>query len=177
MKEEEFLNYHIKDNDTGLFVEDTCIMFKWEKPVIQESIKEICERVKPKSVLEIGFGYGYTAEQFQKCGVGKHIIIEPHPEIYKKALEWASKRPCKCIIILNSFWQDVDLPHDEFDLVYYDAYELVFQDSISWTTKFKTKWVSEVFIDGKDNREGFKFKVEGKEYFQPLIKNNNKGFN
>ena len=170
MKEQEFLQKKPRYNDEGIWIDEVCIMFKWEKEAIEESIKLICDKVKPYSVLELGFGYGYTAEQFQKCGVRKHVIIEPHPEIYKKAVEWANKRPCKHICVLNSFWQDVDLPQDEFDLIYFDTFEMVFDDNTSWKTKFKTKWLSEVFLD-EPLGKGFRFKINGKEYFQPLVEN------
>ena len=67
-------------------------MYKWEKPFIKEGVRRICENIKPKSVIEIGFGYGYTADTFQDYGVKIHVIIEANKQIYDKACEWAKEQ-------------------------------------------------------------------------------------
>jgi len=42
------------------------------------------------NILEIGFGMGICSDRIQETpGILSHTIIEVHPEIYKRALEWS----------------------------------------------------------------------------------------
>ena len=60
------------------------IMHIGEKELIQKQAKEIMKD-KPKSVLELGYGLGLTAEIFKEAP--KHLIVEIHPEIAQAARE------------------------------------------------------------------------------------------
>jgi len=174
--EQQFRDEPLREDDTGLWLFDKCIMYKEELPYITKGVELICEKIKPKKVLELGFGYGWTATKFQECGVEKHIIIEAHPEVYAQALEWKEQYPDKDIEIIFDFWQNITL-EEEFDLVYYDTFEIVdIKNSIEWDlTNLKGEyWATcyadydETFADYKE--PNFIFEVEGEKYFQSLYK-------
>ena len=176
MKRQEFRETDIIDNQFGLCyktkVGDIYIMWKWEEPFIRESIREICKKVKPKSVLELGFGYGYTAEEFQKYGVEKHTIVEAHPDLFARAkLEWLPKFPK--VKLVNAFWQDYD-DKKEYDLIYDDCYEVV-DGSCSYGSarieplkKFNFQWYASAFED-VPNAMAFPYKTTIEKY-QPLTR-------
>jgi len=60
------------------------IMHIKEKEFIQKQAKDIM-KLKPKSILELGYGLGLTAEIFKDSP--KHLIVEIHPEIAQAARE------------------------------------------------------------------------------------------
>ena len=74
------------------------------------------------NILEIGFGMGLCSNRIQQNPkISKHTIIEVHPDIYKKALEWAVDKPN--VNILLGDWLDV-IPHlkdIKFDGVLHDT--------------------------------------------------------
>jgi len=73
-------------------------------------------------ILEIGFGMGLCSDRiYENTNVTSHTIIEVHPEIYQKALEWASDK--KNINILLGDWVDIipKLKDIKFDGVLHDT--------------------------------------------------------
>ena len=50
------------------------MMKECEEKEIKEEAKSLYEKYKPKSILEVGFGLGYTATQFQECGI-ENILL------------------------------------------------------------------------------------------------------
>ena len=170
--EKQFKEEKLREDDKGLWLFDKCIMFKEEYPFITKGVELICKKIKPKKVLELGFGYGWTSTQFQKCGVKEHTIVEAHPLIYSQAVEWQKKYPNTKII--HSFWQNLELK-DEYDLIYYDTFEIVQTNNNDELDNLKTKyWATcyadydETFADYKE--PSFTFKVNGRKYFQSLYK-------
>ena len=71
-----------------------------------------------QTVLEFGFGKGWTASEFQRKGVTRHVILEPNKEVYQAALIWKSNYSTN-IDILNIWSWDYNGGED-FDLVYDD---------------------------------------------------------
>ena len=134
MKEKEYQNSKLIFNEKGIFLGNMPIILIAEKKIIQKSIQRLCKDLKPKLVLEIGFGLGYTADEFQKNNLDKHIIVESHPEIYKRALEWAKD---KNVEIIYDFIQNVNL-EEEFDVIYDDRKEFVYSN-FDFLNKFKYK--------------------------------------
>ena len=52
----------------------------------------------------------------------RHIIVEAHPQIYKRALAWS--KDLNHVTVVHSMWQDVKLQElGPFDAVYFDTYE------------------------------------------------------
>lgn len=72
-------------------------------------------------ILEIGFGMGISASYIQQNNIKSHTIIEVHPEIYKRASDWANSKNNVNIILGN--WYDV-LPtiYDKFDGIFHDTH-------------------------------------------------------
>lgn len=125
MNKEDFINSKLEFDERGIYLKDIPIMRSWEKPFIKKQIKDILNEYNPQTVLEIGFGLGYTADEIQEFGVKKHIIVEAHPEVFEKAKEWSIN---KNVILINSFIQDFKTD-EEIDLIYDDRYELVFNNT------------------------------------------------
>ena len=102
------------------------LMYEGEKDTIEKRVMDLCKKYKPKKVLEIGFGLGYTATTFQKYGVKEHIIVEAHPKIFKEAVKWANKYQGKSRIqLVQSFIQDFKYDEKGYDLIFDDRCELV----------------------------------------------------
>ena len=104
------------------------IMRECEEKEIKEEVKNLCEKYKPQSVLEVGFGLGYTATQFQECGIKKHVIVEAHPQMVRDAKKWKENYPTRDIEIVHEFLQDYAFNESDFDLIYDDRYEIIDRD-------------------------------------------------
>jgi hypothetical protein len=151
-------------------------MYGNEEEYIRESIRQILRRTDAKSVIEIGYGLGFTAREFQNQGIEKHIIIEPNKYIYNQALRWAEGK--RGIEIINKRHQDIradELP--VVDLVYDDIYELVVPKKIErYNFHFKSKWYAEFCSDYPGDeciigREYFRFKIDKYDKIQLLEPN------
>ena len=71
------------------------------------------------------------------------------------------------IDFVNTFWEDFETD-EEFDLVYYDPYEII--ETTYKVDKFKFKHKAYMFAEKEIAGGGFWFEINGKEYFQPLQK-------
>jgi len=95
------------------------VMMEWEKPYMHACI----DALKPfGDVLEIGFGLAYSAERIQSFHPKSHTIIEFHPEVAKKAREWAKKYPH--VTIVEDTWQNALPKLGIFDCIFFDDYPL-----------------------------------------------------
>ena len=97
------------------------IMMEWEKNYMIKSIQEL----NPEgSVLEIGFGIGYSATEICKnLNVKKYTIIECSPEVWKNFEIWKKdQRDDLEINLIKGRWQDVLELVDKFDYIYFDDY-------------------------------------------------------
>ena len=182
---EEYIAEPLVDDNEGLKLFDITIMYRYEDGEIQEGlklVKNLNKNLKIKTVLELGFGYGFTATLFQEAwNPDKHVIIEAHPEIYQRALEWKAQYPDKDITVINAFWQDVDFSNQQFDLVYDDTYELIFNENDEidfehidykiWANCYidVTPEIQERLDNGSEMwMNGVFFEVNGKICFQPF---------
>ena len=176
----EFRKLPIAITEKALMCGGDMLVWLDEKERLQEGVKLLCEKYQPKSVLEIGFGMGYTAQAFQDCGVKKHTIIEAHPEIYQKAMLWAEDYPDTDIIF--KFFQDYKTKA-KYDVVYDDRMDLVFENDEFVGASEKTRnWLKSYCNAGgvvagyarelaelKEFDVGFYFNCQGGEYRQPIM--------
>jgi len=126
ISKEEFRNGEIYKEGDRLMLSGNDIMYYSEKKTIEQRVLELCKKYKPKKVLEIGFGLGYTATAFQKYGVKEHIIVEAHPKIFKEAVKWANKYQGNSRIhLVQSFIQNFKYDEKGYDLIFDDRCELV----------------------------------------------------
>lgn len=95
------------------------VMMEWEKPYMHACI----DALKPfGDVLEIGFGLAYSSERIQSFHPKSHTIIEFHPEVAKKAREWAKRYPH--VTIVEDTWQNALSKLGVFDCIFFDDYPL-----------------------------------------------------
>ncbi len=95
------------------------VMMEWEKPYMEACI----DALSPAGdVLEVGFGCGYSATRIQHFKPKSHTIIEFHPEVAKKAREFASRHPN--VIIIEDTWQNTLSRLGTFDAIFFDDYPL-----------------------------------------------------
>ena len=117
--ENDWVNGKFEETETDYKISDTNILYKNEIEFLPKGVELICKKIKPKSVLEFGFGKGWTATEFQKQGVERHVILEPNKENYQMALEWKKQFDDSDIEILNIFSWDYS-GGETFDLIYDD---------------------------------------------------------
>ena len=125
---EQWIDGKFEETDTEYKISDTNILWKNEEPILKKGVELLCKKHKPKSVLEFGFGMGWTATEFQKQGVKRHVILEPNKENYQMALEWKTKYDDSDIEILNIFSWDFET-EEKFDLVYDDRQQFLDKDN------------------------------------------------
>jgi len=126
MSLDEFMNAKVYKKGNALMINDSEVMYYSEKETITERVLELCRKYKPKKVLEIGFGLGYTATAFQEYGIKEHIILEPQPKIFKKAVKWANKYQGNGRIqLIQSFIQDFKYDEKGYDLIFDDRCEVI----------------------------------------------------
>lgn len=137
MTELEYKNSLLNINKHGIFLGNTEIMNAKEKPFIKQQARDLCEKYKPESVLEIGYGMGYTAEEFKKYAK-KHVVVEPHPVLAQQARD-------NGYVVIEDFIQNIILS-EEFDLIYDDRCELVFEGNKDFLNNIKHKHYEELNI-------------------------------
>ena len=119
--------------------EDVIIMMDWEHPIMSASAAYITEN--GGDILEIGFGMGISANYIQSHSISSHTIIEPHPQIVEKAVEWSNGK--SNVTIISQSWADVTGSLGTYDGIFYDtSYDdkhNLFSSSLSELTKTGTK--------------------------------------
>ena len=118
MELQEWIDGVFEETETDYKINDVIILYKHERECLPMGVKHLCDKLKPESVLEIGFGKGWTATEFQKQGVKHHTILEANKIVYESALKWKEQYDTD-IRILNIFSWDYNLDRD-YDVVYDD---------------------------------------------------------
>jgi len=118
MELQEWIDGIFEETDIDYTIAGENILYKKETEYLKKGVKLLCDKLHPKSVLEFGFGKGWTATEFQEQGINRHVILEPNKENYQMALEWKDSYDTD-IEILNIFSWDYD-SDEKFDLVYND---------------------------------------------------------
>ena len=134
-----FYNDKIICEDTGSTFYSSEIMMDWEHPIMSASAAYITEN--GGDILEVGFGMGIASGYIQSHSISSHTIVENHPQIIPKAVEWASGK--SNVTIVSQSWYDVKDSIGTFDGVFYDTFgddDLIhFSSSLSNLTKNGTK--------------------------------------
>ena len=173
MTNQEWVNGVFTESETDYKIAGLNILYKNEKEYIKKGVKLLCDKLNPSSILEFGFGKGWTATEFQKQGVKRHVILEPNKENYKMALEWKSHYSTD-IEILNIFSWDYD-SHENFDLIYDDRFYLNNEEHYKHMDKILPagQWyASNALPDPNKEIDDYPifFKMNGIEYVQSLSK-------
>ena len=120
--------------------EEVIIMMNWEHPAMSASAAYVTEG--GGDILEIGFGMGISANYIQSHSITSHTIIEPHPQIVEKAVEWSSGK--SNVTIISQSWADVTGSLGTYDGIFYDTSfddkHNLFSSSLSELTKTGTKF-------------------------------------
>jgi predicted O-methyltransferase YrrM len=115
------------------------VMMDWEDSLMSASAAYVTQN--GGDILEIGFGMGISAGYIHSHSIDSHTIIENHPDIIPKAIEWASNK--SNVTIISQSWYDVKDSLGTFDGVFYDTFEdenyKDFSSSLSTWTKSGTK--------------------------------------
>ena len=125
----DWINGKFEETDIDYKIAGKNILWKYEENFLAKGVELLCKKHKPKSILEFGFGKGWTATEFQKQDVQRHVILEPNKENYQMALEWKKQFDDSDIEILNIFSWDLNT-EEKFDLVYDDRQQFLDKDNI-----------------------------------------------
>lgn len=119
--------------------DNNMVMAEWENDIMLASAHALCEN-QPEgfSVLNVGFGLGIVDEAIQAHKPGRHVIIEPHPDVlaFMEARGWHEKPGVE---IFRGTWEQFMKPENDengeivmalgdFDAVYFDTYSQDYQD-------------------------------------------------
>ena len=125
-------------NDAGNSIEME-VMMDWEDSLMKKHADYVC--INGGDILEIGFGMGISANYIQQNNPASHTIIENHPQIIKKAKEWASDKPN--VTIIEGDWYEVKDSLSTYDGIFYDTFNDQnmdkFKDSLNTLTKLGSK--------------------------------------
>ena len=99
------------------------VMWAWGESYMQELAK-IATR-NGGVILEIGFGFGFSADYIQKQSIEKHVIIEMNANVFAKLKIFKQNAP-KTVEPIFGLWQEVipSMPDESFDAILFDAYPL-----------------------------------------------------
>lgn len=163
MTQDEYRNAKFRYEGDHIWMGNIDIMSGVPRAVYESSVQAICDKVKPKRVLEIGYGLGIAADIFRKNHVTRHFIVEPNKELVANA-------DTKGRVFLNDFIQNIKGIDEEFDLLYNDIFDLT--GSSFSVDRFRYRWYAPLFLPGNQAYgNGFYFECQGERYFQRLEKN------
>jgi hypothetical protein len=127
-----------------LFKDNQQVMMEWEKPYMEASI----DILNPHGdVLEIGFGFGYSATQIMKYKPKSYTIIECDPNIIQNINRWREKYPETPIHIVKGKWQDTLFTLGTFDEIYFDDYPFDITQQSSHMEKIVSQKRINIFLD------------------------------
>tara|TARA_R100000008_G_C3558533_1_gene154644 strand:- start:600 stop:1154 length:555 start_codon:yes stop_codon:yes gene_type:complete len=178
MELQEWVSGSFQETDTDYKIAGRNILYKNEEDFLVKGVELLCDKLNPTSVLEFGFGKGWTATEFQRKGVTRHVILEPNIENYQMALTWKSNYSTN-IDILN-IWSWDYTGGETFNLVYDDREPVTSNDGDNHFTKMaeifpSNQWYARnagVLTTDINNFQGdsFSFTLNGTTYIQHLIK-------
>ena len=136
MELQEWVSGSFQETDTDYKIAGKNILYKSEIDYLPKGVELLCDKLNPTSVLEFGFGKGWTATEFQRKGVTRHVILEPNIEVYQTALTWKTNYSTN-IDILNIWSWDYS-GGETFDLVYDDREPVTAADCDNHFNHMKT---------------------------------------
>jgi type IV protein arginine methyltransferase len=114
---------YTEDGNALLDQDEDAVMMEWERPLMKAHAQIMMENGQ-KRVLNVGFGMGIIDSALQELQPDLHIIIEAHPDVYKRMLadRWDQKPNVR---ICFGRWQEV-VPmliaeKVEVDSIFYDT--------------------------------------------------------
>jgi len=143
----DYINTNLEFYDNKIVIEDTGsdwngfeVMMDWEHPMMSSSAAYVTQN--GGDILEIGFGMGISAGYIQSHSIDSHTIVENHPQIIPKAVEWANGK--SNVTIVSQSWYDVKDSIGTFNGVFLDIWDdsdnwLMFSSSLSGFVKSGTK--------------------------------------
>ena len=176
----DYINTNLEFYDNKIVVEDTGsvwntveVMMDWEHPMMSSSAAYVTEG--GGDILEIGFGMGISAGYIHSHSIDSHIIVENHPQIIPKAVEWANGK--SNVTIVSQSWYDIRNSIGTFDGIFYDTFGdeewTKFSSSLNGLTKNGTK----VTFYNKRQSETNAFNILNCQYEQiPVTIDENKYF-
>jgi guanidinoacetate N-methyltransferase len=116
---EEWNRLSIKVDEKGLSVGPFQVMQKWEEPLMRAMADIVAQR---GDVLEVGFGLGIASKFIQDKGITSHTILEPHPQLFERLVEWAEGR--NNVRPINESWEKwtKNAPDNSFDAILFDTF-------------------------------------------------------
>ena len=105
---------------------NTEVMMDWEHPLMSASAAYVTQN--GGDILELGFGMGISAGYMHSHSISSHTIVENHPDIIPKAVEWASNKSNVTIISqswmewMDEFTTEENKNLSTFDGIFYDTY-------------------------------------------------------
>ena len=178
---EQWINGKFEETETDYKITGKNILYKNEIEFLPKGVELLCKKLKPKSVLEFGFGMGWTSTEFQKQDVKRHVILEPNKENYQMALEWKKQFDDSDIEILNIFSWDLETT-EKFDLVYDDIQQFTKKcnekhrkqmDKILEEGQLYTTCATHISRNAKSRGCPIYFEIDDKLCVQPLRRYNN----
>ena len=133
-----FYDDKIVVEDSGSRQNGVEVMMDWEHPIMSASAAYVT--TGGGDILEIGFGMGIASGYIQSHSISSHTIIENHPQIISKSIEWASGK--SNVTIVSQSWQEVTASLGRFDGIFFDDFGGEYNDissSLSLLTKSGTK--------------------------------------
>lgn len=118
MSEQDYLDSDLTFTEDEILLPDGFeVMMEWERPIMERSAEIVCHN--HGDVLNVGFGMAIVDSAIQRQGVTGHTIIEAHPQVVRRAEQWAQDR--KAVTIVPSTWQKAIDRVGPFDGVYFDT--------------------------------------------------------
>jgi hypothetical protein len=96
------------------------VMMEWEKPYMEACIDKLDIS---GSVLEIGFGLGYSANRIcSSPNITEYTVVECSPVVWEKVEEFKKKKSNLKINLIKGRWQDVLCTCKKYDRCFFDDY-------------------------------------------------------
>ena len=173
MTNQQWIDGVFAETDIDYTIAGQNILYKNEEDYLVKGVELLCEKISPTSVLEFGFGKGWTASEFQRQGVKHHVILEPNKENYQMALTWKANYNTN-IEILNIFSWEFETD-EKFDLVYDDRFYLKNEEHYEHMDKIlpvKQWYASNALQNDSKEMPDYPifFQVDGINYVQSLAK-------
>ena len=119
-----FTTWHVKEavfKEDRLLIGGHQVMMAWEAPYMHRLVSQLLSHTSG-DILEIGFGMGIAATEIQRLGVNSHTIIEPHPDVWARALAWKTARASSEITVVQDYWQNLTARGMKYDGIFFDTY-------------------------------------------------------
>ena len=173
MDKQEWIDGAFEETDTDYTIAGMNILYKNEEDYLKKGVELLCKKIKPTSVLEFGFGKGWTASQFQTYGINRHVILEPNKENYQMALDWKDSYDTD-IEIVNIFSWEYETD-EKFDLVYDDRFYLNSEEHYKHMKQIlpKKQWYASNALANESRKISdypIFFKMDDVNYYQSLAK-------